>query len=388
MLTRKLGIRFILIDSLCILQDDSTDWHIEVGKMGDIYAYAHCTIAASSATQEGEGTFEQHVEEGELSNRGWILQERALSRRTIHLTGRQTYWECGSVLWSKTDDRGFRPANRLASSFFPQVSGRSDRSKEGLLTAVHDIFAHYSKLSLTNPTDKPVAIMGLEHRLQSFYNSYSYYGVFEEVFAESLLWRRSQESWLSPLIDFKADIHEWSVAGYRIPSWSWMAYTGEIRFHDHTSPDALTYATDLSIIRGDGEKRSDRGGVITITYTRNVFALSAPLLHLPADCVINRAQDSNCEIRHGHDVVGWARYDCDDAGNQDCRHCISLAQGEAQAWPAYAAIPSSRIDATSGNPFRIVLLLMPVEADIYRRIGVAVVAHKYLASSENMARVF
>jgi hypothetical protein len=30
-----------------------------------------------------------------LNKRGWVLQERALARRTIYFTARQTYWECG-----------------------------------------------------------------------------------------------------------------------------------------------------------------------------------------------------------------------------------------------------------------------------------------------------
>jgi hypothetical protein len=42
--------------------------------------------------------FDRDLEEGELNQRAWVLQERALSPRTIHFTAGQTYWECGSVI--------------------------------------------------------------------------------------------------------------------------------------------------------------------------------------------------------------------------------------------------------------------------------------------------
>jgi hypothetical protein len=127
--TRKLGVRFLWIDSLCIIQPregdqgQDSDWDMESKKMEAVFSSAYCTISASSATdstkgflnprsprqyvtvQDASGTllyicqnsddFRRDVENGVLSKRGWVLQERALSRRTIHFTKNQTYWECG-----------------------------------------------------------------------------------------------------------------------------------------------------------------------------------------------------------------------------------------------------------------------------------------------------
>jgi hypothetical protein len=39
--------------------------------------------------------FGEHVLDSPLSKRGWVLQERALARRTIYFTDWQAYWECG-----------------------------------------------------------------------------------------------------------------------------------------------------------------------------------------------------------------------------------------------------------------------------------------------------
>ncbi|KAK3392835.1 hypothetical protein B0H63DRAFT_370180, partial [Podospora didyma] len=42
----KLGVSYVWIDSLCIVQDDVEDWKRESVKMGDHYSQAYCTIAA------------------------------------------------------------------------------------------------------------------------------------------------------------------------------------------------------------------------------------------------------------------------------------------------------------------------------------------------------
>ncbi|KAF4894543.1 putative 3-phosphoinositide-dependent protein kinase 2 [Colletotrichum fructicola] len=137
--TRKLGLRYVWIDSLCILQktgkgDDSEhvkDWRRESQRMEKVFSFAYFTIAASCADHMFDGflkmrrprevvtmttddddetfhicedinDFDHDVEQGELNKRGWVLQERALSRRTVHFTKTQTYWECGSGIRCET----------------------------------------------------------------------------------------------------------------------------------------------------------------------------------------------------------------------------------------------------------------------------------------------
>lgn len=127
--TRALGVRYLWIDSLCIIQDDEADWEAESAKMGDYYSSAYLTIAATSAQASTEGflterpnrpyvtvplgnghlhlaeaidNFEADVEQGILNSRAWVLQERALSRRTIHFTSTQVYWECGMGVHCET----------------------------------------------------------------------------------------------------------------------------------------------------------------------------------------------------------------------------------------------------------------------------------------------
>jgi hypothetical protein len=127
--TRELGLRYLWIDSICIIQGKDGDFDQEAKRMEDVFSSAYCVIAASSATGQEVGflnprkendflafvkgeqsiyvsrfmdDFNAHVLEGPLSKRGWVLQERALARRTIFFTDRQTYWECGEGIRCET----------------------------------------------------------------------------------------------------------------------------------------------------------------------------------------------------------------------------------------------------------------------------------------------
>lgn len=129
--TRELGLEYLWIDSICIIQGEGGDFDHEAKLMEDVFSSAFCVIAASSAhgqhdgflaretqqhdcmTFEHEGLpplyvsrfmddFNKDVLEAPLSKRGWVLQERALARRTIYFTKHQTYWECGKGVRSET----------------------------------------------------------------------------------------------------------------------------------------------------------------------------------------------------------------------------------------------------------------------------------------------
>ena len=55
--TRRLGIQYLWIDSLCIIQDSSTDWLHEGSLMGKVYKHSYCNIAATCAIDGGHGLF-------------------------------------------------------------------------------------------------------------------------------------------------------------------------------------------------------------------------------------------------------------------------------------------------------------------------------------------
>ena len=130
--TRKLGLRYLWIDSLCIIQDDSDDWNEQSMVMGKIYNESTITImAATSITipnhepvPEGflhrqpnltlltiemdyysrdwrrDGNWfirymdqtRHHSGNLDLLRRGWVMQEYMLSRRKVIYTPDQLLW--------------------------------------------------------------------------------------------------------------------------------------------------------------------------------------------------------------------------------------------------------------------------------------------------------
>lgn len=128
--TRKLGIPYLWIDSICIIQGSDGDWDEQAKLMEDVFSGAYCVIAATQASGTSDGflkppsprefvalsdglesciyvcepidDFDQHVAEADLNTRGWVYQERALARRTIHFAKQQTYWECGDGVRCET----------------------------------------------------------------------------------------------------------------------------------------------------------------------------------------------------------------------------------------------------------------------------------------------
>jgi hypothetical protein len=128
--TRALGLRYLWIDSICIIQGKDGDFNEEAKRMEEVYSGAYCVLAASRATGHFSGflqarnerdyvalggenealfyicemidDFNVHVLEGALNRRGWVLQEHALARRTVFFTEHQTYWECGDGVRCET----------------------------------------------------------------------------------------------------------------------------------------------------------------------------------------------------------------------------------------------------------------------------------------------
>jgi hypothetical protein len=129
LITRNLDLRYLWIDSLCIIQDDLDDWRQESANMTSTYANSYITIAATKSPGDTGGCFSTrspyhrdhrlslkrpdstrletdlyvrekiaHIgEQGAIDpllKRGWVCQERLLSPRVLHFCEKELVWEC------------------------------------------------------------------------------------------------------------------------------------------------------------------------------------------------------------------------------------------------------------------------------------------------------
>ena len=229
-----LGIHYLWIDSLCIVQDDPADWKQEASIMGRIYEEATFTIAASSAADSSQGLFGVRaanmfaelpyhqdqmekkgsiyaymplgspgltIERSPLNERAWVLQEYVLSRRTAHFTKQGVIWSCGRDPAATRDEFDGGGSHVVPNTWVAMIRD-------------------YSKRKLTFKTDKLVAIQGLASSWSRRYRKTYYNGVFLEDMPHCLRW-----SW-SGMTDERLvrDV------GNDIPSWSWASTTGSVDF--------------------------------------------------------------------------------------------------------------------------------------------------------------
>ncbi|KAF4456333.1 HET-domain-containing protein [Fusarium austroafricanum] len=260
--TRAIGCRYLWVDSLCIIQGPDGDFDEQAKQMEQVYSGAYCVLAASRSpghyagflgprierkgvTLRREGNvapfylreamddFQAHVLEGPLSGRGWVLQEHALARRTIYFTDFQTYFECGDGIRCESMSKITNQRSTfLGDPDFPRLMTLADRGIK--ILGYQNIYKLYSGLGLSVPTDRPWAINGLQERLLKTLNLQGGYGVFFQdqknghqrgFFRRSLLWRRAEKESSLPRIPFKE-----GSSDPKIPSWSWMAYSGSIDY--------------------------------------------------------------------------------------------------------------------------------------------------------------
>jgi hypothetical protein len=199
--TLRLGLRYLWIDSLCIVQDDEDDKLTEIRKMADIYSGSAVTIAAARARSCHEGFLhEQRLpdllcnstfrlryrcfdgEIGEvflseyddldeylepLEERAWTLQERVLSPRVLSFGSRKTRWKC---LRQAEIDGGMSMSVERGNPWDPELDGvffpTNPADPEPLLGNFHasqwrKMSVDYSRRNLSVPGDKLLGIAGL-----------------------------------------------------------------------------------------------------------------------------------------------------------------------------------------------------------------------------------
>ncbi|KAJ5052808.1 heterokaryon incompatibility protein-domain-containing protein [Bipolaris maydis] len=227
--SKRLGIQYLWIDSLCIIQegDNLRDWYHEAGLMGKVYMHSYLNIAAADADDGTKGLFRHHpslllgrqrvavntkelgsgpgytdylmtdlmlwsrnLGRAPLHNRGWVFQERFLAPRNLHFFRDQIFLECNERTVCETFPKG------LPSNIMNLTTVSVKHGDEWKKLWYGDVVSQYSAMDLSVSTDKLIALSGIAKF-------------------------------------FMARLEDKYVAVYRSPTWSWASVDGHVRPNLH-----------------------------------------------------------------------------------------------------------------------------------------------------------
>ncbi|KAH6974248.1 heterokaryon incompatibility protein-domain-containing protein [Ilyonectria sp. MPI-CAGE-AT-0026] len=265
---RSLGLRYLWVDSLCIIQQDLEDWQIESAKMSNVYRDAYLVLGAAAGLSDAAGflgarTFQDtiklqtnpstslylqlHPPESRrwtfddrhapdllaaepLTGRAWCLQERYLPKRALQYGSHQMFWECERIRASEDGDAVTQNGDYLKSlsdtgAAKESVFHREDRKPYSENTNVkwvdwYQMLEDYTSRGITASTDKLPAVSGLASAIAKANGAEGYMaGIWQTGLLEGLVWcRKAPEQMFD-----KSD-------EYVAPSWSWASVQGAVQF--------------------------------------------------------------------------------------------------------------------------------------------------------------
>ncbi|GAT21461.1 hypothetical protein RIB2604_01003510 [Aspergillus luchuensis] len=235
----ELKIRYLWVDRLCIVQDDTTVKVSQINAMGDIYSHSYLTLVDSEGVTMDHGlpgvsqarasqniykvcgmslraiedSFSDLLEKSKWRSRGWTFQEAMLSTRMLFFTDAGVLFECSQT---SQEDR-FALLKSKTLRFTPA-------------TAYKDLVHEISFRSFTINSDVLRAFSGIMHWK---YGTEHYFGLPYCEFVSGMLW-----------LPYGSSAHETPVArrtgtGNIFPTWSWSSVMGCIDIYSwedtHTS---------------------------------------------------------------------------------------------------------------------------------------------------------
>lgn len=255
---KSLDFKYLWIDSLCIIQDNSSDWQREAGNMASVYRNSSLTLSATASPNCDHGLFYkypeprihtlsvantngirqevfvrsrnphwsdelidgyknnplEHVQDYPLLHRAWAYQERLLSPRVLHFCKTELVWEC--MERSACQCGSFNPFEKakksIASSKKPKVETVVAEESSSLQVWAH-IVEEYSGLDLTYASDRLPALAGLAEHMHLDHQGRYLVGLWEDSLARDLLWCCMGST--------KETLQTARPSNSTLPTWSW-----------------------------------------------------------------------------------------------------------------------------------------------------------------------
>ncbi|KAL1843209.1 hypothetical protein VTJ49DRAFT_2760 [Mycothermus thermophilus] len=402
--TRALGFRYLWIDSLCIVQDDSQDWAAESVKMAEVYSRAALTIAAANSASADEGFLKPRrsprtiklpfrngsprvlmghfmvaeptpedaqnqqdhylveTDGSPLSKRGWTVQERLLSRRIVFFGEGQMHWECGSARWSESTR--MQPIQYLEQSApglvalrtLPKFGSSPTKDPFKLLNDWYRILNVFAQRELTKKEDKLPALSGIAKvvrqgfggGLDTTYRA----GLWTHDLPRALLWTT-----------FAPDAG--SGAPLPGPSWSWISRDAAIysATEEEAVPDILGVSWENIVLNGADPYGQVKQGTLVFTGHLKLVSSIEPIQRAPRVVRLDSYPLSDARLYDSQaQKIGSAVLDEPSDDTVFCRplYAVPIRHTVANRQPGGFNIPQVQA-----------LLLQKRGDGTFRRVGVA-----------------
>lgn len=265
--TRDFGIRYLWIDSLCIIQGNLTDWESESKRMGTVYGNAELTIIAGRAADSREGfltndfylrtktpppvtiksgaspstrdgadlgplyvTVPRSGERGPVNTRGWCYQEYLLSINSICFGEEKVFFQCRSGM--RCEDGHCTTTAENASQY---IYGPGISSKAEVFRRWYSMLHEFTPRALTEPFDVFACVNSIAQQAHRVLQCRYLAGLWEDDMVRGLMWKARHQHYL-PL---KTPLTRPTTSGrckgevkgkpvIRAPSWSWARVQGPV----------------------------------------------------------------------------------------------------------------------------------------------------------------
>jgi len=278
MACKVLGIPYLWIDSLCIIQHDPSDpestledFNKESQLMGQVYGRAVLTIAATGASDaptmglfsternrlrqlveipfrmnrdESEPSgymyastkpkgFVDEISDSRLFTRGWVFQERLLSARYLHFGREQWFWQCRERTFAESDQQAddsgqLQPPQRRSPGADLGMAQAISKSGDEFSNWWSQAVEIYSELDFTRPADRTIAIKGLMNEIGRISKRQYFWGIWAEALHLQMMWYSVPGTFTAPPLNHRPSPTERMRRG--VPSWSWLESDEPIRF--------------------------------------------------------------------------------------------------------------------------------------------------------------